>query len=86
MLRRLGEALVVLPPLLLLGHCTMDFFAVDQCLDAGHVYDYAQGICRGDVEHLPYIPYIERAKWLLVLAVGCLVTGTLMLWTNRRGS
>ena len=85
-MHRLARALVILPPLFLLGHCTTDFFAIDRCLDAGQVYDYVQGVCRADVEHLPHIPYVERVKWLIVVVVGCMLSGILMLWTRRKGS
>jgi hypothetical protein len=57
-----------------------DFLAVDSCLDAGGVYDYAQGRCRYDVVRLPVPP----AAALLRLpdtgsVVGALGVGAAML-------
>lgn len=86
-MKGLARALIILPPILLLGQCTVEFFAVDACLDAGHLYDYVRGLCRSDVEQLPYIPYLERNLWLLVAAVVSIGAGIAILKiTGRRAS
>jgi hypothetical protein len=82
-MRILAPWLIVLPPLLLLGQCTSEFFAVDACLDAGQVYDYTRGICREDVQHLPYVSYIERSRHLVVGAAASIGVGVLVLIKRR---
>ena len=85
-MKGLAQALIILPPVLLLGQCTFEFFAVDACLDAGHLYDYAKGVCRSDVEQLPYVSYLERNWWLLAAAVVSISSGFGILLTDRRAS
>jgi len=84
--RSLAKALITLSPALLLGQGTVEFFAVDRCLDRGNVYDYAQGVCRSDVITLPYVPYLERSWPWVVAASVCLALGVLLLLTSRRKS
>ena len=65
---------------ILLLHYAGHYFAVDMCLDAGHVYDYATSRYRADVDHLPYIPYAKNFSWFitgsliaLLLGIACIV-------------
>jgi len=83
----LAQALIVLPLILLLGQCTVEFFAVDACLDAGNVYDYTRGLCRSDITHLPYVPYLERSWLSLVAAAASIISGVAVLViANRKAS
>jgi hypothetical protein len=85
-MRSIAPWLVILPLVLLLGHCSREFLAIDACLDAGKVYDYASGICRSDVQHLPYVPYIERWWHLLLGAAASIGVGIFALITRRENS
>lgn len=81
---RLLGALMVLGSMLLLGaDYVAEFLAVDVCLDAGYVYDYATSTCNKEAEHLPYVSYIERnGKLLAVAAFGVLVG--LVVWSKAK--
>ena len=73
-MKTVARALILLPIVLLAGHWTLDFFTVDSCLDAGGVYDYSGGLCRHDIDRLPYVSYLERDwHWLAGVAVSVLV-------------
>ena len=52
-----------------------ELIAVDRCLDAGHVYDYHEGRCRGDVTHRPHVPYAARRAALLAGAGVLVILG-----------
>jgi hypothetical protein len=63
--RNTGLALLIGAGTLVLADYGRELIAVDRCLDAGHVYDYHEGSCRGDVTHRPYVPYAARRAALL---------------------
>lgn len=46
------------------------FFALDSCLDAGGVFDYASSSCRTDVQSLPVGSLIRPPLALSLLAAG----------------
>ena len=75
--------LAVLPAAFLAAQVGAEFLAVDRCLDAGGVYDYRQGVCRGDVEHLPTAPFLERHGRLIASVVGMSLTGAGLLVVAR---
>jgi hypothetical protein len=81
--KKLAKVLIVVPVLILLWSYASEFLAVDACLDAGNVYDFAQGLCRSDVRHLPYVRYSERHLWLLLSAAVPIVTGIITLLAKR---
>ena len=86
-MKPLAKALITLSPVLLLGQCTLEFFAVDHCLDQGKVYDYAQGLCRSDVLTLPHVPYLERSwPWLVTASVGLVLGVVLLFRAGRKAS
>jgi hypothetical protein len=84
--KSLAKALITLSPVLLLGQCTLEFFAIDHCLDQGKVYDYAQGLCRSDVLTSPHVPYLERSWPWLVTALAGFVLGVVLLFSVGRKS
>ena len=83
-MKMLAKALIALPLILLMGRCTFEYFVVDACLDAGNVYDYAQGFCRSDVERMPQVPYIERSWLWLLAAVASIIVGIALLAISDR--
>lgn len=86
-MKALAKALIALSPVLLLGQCTLEFLAIDHCLDTGNVYDFEQGICRSDVLHMPYVPYLERSwPWLVSASVGFILGVVLLLVVGRKAS
>jgi hypothetical protein len=50
--RNFGLLLMIGAGTLVLADYGRELIAVDRCLDAGQVYDYREGRCRGDVTHL----------------------------------
>lgn len=81
---RLLGALIAIGSMLLVGvDYVAEFLAVDVCLDAGNVYDYATSTCNKEAEHLPYVYYIERnGKLLAVAAFGGLIG--LVVWNKAK--
>lgn len=63
-----------------------EWITVDHCLDAGGVYDYDAGHCRGDVIHLHHVPYAGRRKALLAGAGGLALCGAGLITFGRRKS
>jgi hypothetical protein len=80
----LGKALILLPLAFLLWHYGSEFLAVDACLDAGQVYDYVQGVCRSDVQRLPYVPYNQRFGWLLAVVAASMLAGIITAVAAKR--
>lgn len=57
-----------------------DIMAVDSCMDAGGVYDYAQGRCRHDAVSVPVPPAAGMLRRPDVgSVVGALVCGAVLL-------
>ena len=79
-----GIALIVFSMAIFLLHFAGDFFAVDMCLDAGQVYDYATNQCRSDVDHLPYIPYAKRFSWFITGSFAALLLGVVCIVIEKR--
>jgi hypothetical protein len=74
-LKALGWTLLISSSAVLLLAALGEYYAADICLDAGKVYDYATSQCRGDVDHLPYVSFIGRVGWPLLIALGGFVSG-----------
>src|SRR5262249_31828108 len=74
-LRRAGIAGAAFASLALGFHWCRDFVAVDSCLDAGHVYDYAREACDTTALTPPVIPYSERHSTLILVAAALIVSG-----------
>lgn len=81
---RLLGALIVLGSMFLIGaDYVAEILAVDVCLDAGYVYDYATSTCNKEAEHLPYVSYIEcNGELIAVTAFGVLVG--LVVWNKGK--
>jgi len=82
MRRKVGFLLLVVCGALVLVDYGRDFIAVDRCLDASGVYDFREGRCRGDVNHLPYVACAARRPNLLagpgaltIVGIGLIVLG-----------
>ena len=84
MWRKFGFLLLVVCGALVLGDYGRDFIAVDRCLDAGGVYDFRGGRCRGDVTPLPYVPYAARRSDLLAGAGALAIFGIGLIVLGRR--
>jgi hypothetical protein len=81
---RLLGVLIILGSMLFVGaDYVAEFLAVDVCLDAGYVYDYATSTCNKEAEHLPYVSYVERNGNLLTLAVLGVLVG-LVVWAKAK--
>lgn len=64
--------LLIACPLMLAFACIREVLAVDAALDAGASWDYVAG--RADfAESHPFIPFAERHKTFIVVAVGSLI-------------
>jgi hypothetical protein len=50
-------------------HWSLEWFRIDSCLDAGHVYDYAREACDAVAVTLPVIPYSQRHPLLIGASV-----------------
>ncbi|MDX9955225.1 MAG: hypothetical protein RBT75_14065 [Anaerolineae bacterium] len=82
---RLLGALIALGAILFVGaDYVAEFLAVDVCLDAGYVYDYATSTCNKEAEHLSYVSYVERNGKLLVVAAFGVLVG-LVVWAKAKG-
>ena len=73
--RNFGLLLLAGVGTLVLADFARELIAVDRCLDAGHVYDYHEGRCRGDVTHRPHVPYAGRRAALLAGAGVLVILG-----------
>ena len=81
----LAKALIAVSLLLVMGRCTFEYHVVDACFDAGNVYDYAQGLCRSDVDHIPPPRYFERfSSWLIAGGATFLVGIALLNFSGRK--
>jgi hypothetical protein len=47
------------------AHWSREFIRVDSCLDAGHVYNYAEEVCDTEALTLPIIRYRERHPYIV---------------------
>ena len=74
-MRKLCVSMIVITLLLLVVDFLAEFYAVDVCLDAGRVYDYVTSTCREDVEHFPYIAYLERKSGVVLTVLSLLAGG-----------
>jgi hypothetical protein len=83
-MKSLAKVLIALAPVLVLGQCTLEFLAIDRCLDQGKVYDYAQGLCRSDVLTSPHVAYLERSWPWLVTALAGFVLGVVLYFSAGR--
>lgn len=83
----IGRVLVLVALTTVALDWTAELYAIDICLDAGDVYDYATSTCRADAERLPYLPYVQRSAGLLIVAsfVALLGTAFLFIGRNKRG-
>jgi hypothetical protein len=66
------------------AHWCREFWAVDKCLDARYVYDYARGVCDRDGPVPPPIPYATRHSVLLSVA-GIVALGGIVAAVAVRG-
>ena len=86
---RAGLAISIVAGLALGAHWCADWNAIDSCLDAGHVYDYAHEVCDTSALTLPVISYVDRHSnlirlaWALMLA-GAALSGYVMRRRIRR--
>jgi hypothetical protein len=85
-MKLVAKALIVLPLVVLLWCYAAEFIAVDSCLDAGNVYDYAQSLCRSDVEHLQSAPFSARLGWIFVISGVLVIAGAFWSWLLRKSS
>jgi hypothetical protein len=83
--RNTGLLLLAGAGALLLADYGRELIAVDRCLDAGHVYDYHEGRCRGDVTHRLYVPYAARRPALLAGAGMLVILGLRLIVLGWRG-
>jgi hypothetical protein len=80
---RAGVVLAALASLALSAHWLHEVVAVDSCLDAGHVYDYARERCETSALVLPVTPYAQRHATLVLVASGLIVTGLVAAIATR---
>ena len=73
--RNFGRLLLIGAGTLVLADYGHELIAVDRCLDAGHVYDYHEGRCRGDVTHRSHVPYAARRAAMLAGAGVLVILG-----------
>jgi hypothetical protein len=57
---------------------------VDSCLDAGHVYNYAEGVCASRATALPYVPYTTRHPLIIWGGAMIVLTGLAGAALGRR--
>ena len=77
--------MIIAPIIVLVWHYSKQFLEVDTCLDAGKIYDYIVADCRSDLNQLPYVPYSERYRWLLVSVAATIGLGLLgLLFTSLK--
>lgn len=83
---KLGLALLVLPPLILMGVWGVEFAAVSACIHEGGSYDYLLEACLLDQQGI-FVPFAERHPSLvstsLLLACAGLVLCLVGLYRSR---
>ncbi|MFQ5994788.1 MAG: hypothetical protein ACE5K1_06805 [Acidiferrobacterales bacterium] len=73
-MKQLGLVLVIAPLLLLAVHYGSELAVVRQCQDAGALFDYSTMSCTF-IEQSNYIPYSQRYRWGLNIALGVSLLG-----------
>ena len=75
---KLGLLLLIVPPLALMGLYFHELSAVRECtlVEGGH-WDYLEGVCRDTRQ--PFVPWVERAPWLVNGGMGLSVVGLVMV-------
>lgn len=82
-MRIIGVVIALGAWLFLVSDYVTEFYAVDFCLDAGHVYDYAKSACNEEAEHLPYVSYVDRKGELIVLAALGVLVGLVVMSAGK---
>jgi len=59
--------------------------AIDICLDAGNVYDYATNTCRSDIATSMHIPYSIRYFWELLFLTVIIAAGITLVIKSKKG-
>jgi len=80
---RAGLAVAVLAGATLGAHWCRDALVVDSCLDAGHVYDYANERCDSTALTLPVIAYTDRHAAFLRVASALVLSGIAVALASR---
>ncbi|MFQ6022595.1 MAG: hypothetical protein ACE5NW_07735 [Acidiferrobacterales bacterium] len=84
-LNRIGLLLILVPLLALGMHYAHELAMVDQCLDAGGAFDYTTMSC-SFTERSEYIPYSQRYRWSLNIALGISFLGLVINMLGRKRS
>jgi len=83
-MKPVGYILILIGILFMGFQWIAEWSAVDICLDAGEVYDYATSSCRSDISRLPYTPYTERFGWQILASVIFAAVGLVFVVIGRR--
>lgn len=84
LLSRIGLVLIITPLLVLGIHYTNELLIVGQCVDAGGTFNYTTMSC-SFTENASYIPYSQRYRWSLNIALGISLLGVVLTVVGSHG-
>ncbi|GMQ90336.1 MAG: hypothetical protein BMS9Abin10_0703 [Gammaproteobacteria bacterium] len=76
-MNRIGLMLIIAPLLVVGIHYGSEMAVVNQCVDAGGSFNYSTMTC-SFTESTKYIPYSQRYRWSVNIAVGVSFLGLLV--------